>query len=108
VRIGQHSMVGGMTGVENDVIPYGLVIGDRARLSGLNLRGLQRRGFGKEAIQALRAAYRMLFANEGTLAERLEDVARHFVGVGPVVEIIDFIRADSSRTICQPKPANGG
>jgi UDP-N-acetylglucosamine acyltransferase len=108
VRIGQHSMVGGMTGVENDVIPYGLVIGDRARLSGLNLRGLQRRGFGKEAIQALRAAYRMLFANEGTLAERLEDVARHFVGVGPVIEIIDFIRADSSRTICQPKPANGG
>ncbi|HWK47881.1 MAG TPA: acyl-ACP--UDP-N-acetylglucosamine O-acyltransferase [Stellaceae bacterium] len=107
VRIGQQAMIGGMTGVENDVIPYGLVMGDRARLSGLNLRGLQRRGFGKDAIQSLRSAYRMLFAQEGTLAERLDDVARHFQGVGPVMEIVAFIRADSSRAICQPKPTNG-
>jgi UDP-N-acetylglucosamine acyltransferase len=102
-RIGQHAFVGGMTGVERDVIPYGMVVGDRARLVGLNLRGLQRRGFAKEDIQALRAAYRMLFAPEGTLAERLDDVTTHFGHIRPVEEIVGFIRADSSRAICQPE-----
>ncbi len=102
-RIGQHAFVGGLSGVERDVIPYGMVVGDRARLVGLNLRGLQRRDFAKEDIQALRSAYRMLFAPEGTLVERLEDVAKHFGQVGPVAEIVSFIRADSSRAICQPE-----
>lgn len=102
-RIGQHAFVGGLSGVERDVIPYGMVVGDRARLVGLNLRGLQRRDFAKEDIQALRSAYRMLFAPEGTLVERLDDVAKHFGQVGPVAEIVSFIRADSSRAICQPE-----
>ncbi|MGE5270593.1 MAG: acyl-ACP--UDP-N-acetylglucosamine O-acyltransferase, partial [Thiohalocapsa sp.] len=51
VRIGRHAMIGGMSGVERDVIPYGLVMGDRARLTGINLIGMQRRGFSREAIQ---------------------------------------------------------
>jgi UDP-N-acetylglucosamine acyltransferase len=101
-RIGRHAFVGGMTGVERDVIPYGMAIGDRARLVGLNLRGLQRRGFAKEEIQHLRAAYGLLFAPEGTLAERLEDVARQFPDAVAVQEIVGFIRADSSRAIVQP------
>jgi UDP-N-acetylglucosamine acyltransferase len=101
-RIGEHAFIGGMTGVERDVIPYGMAIGDRARLVGLNLRGLQRRGFAKEDIQGLRAAYRMLFAPEGTLVERVEDVARHFGHVRAAAEIVAFIRADSSRSFVQP------
>ncbi len=102
VRVGRHAMIGGMTGVENDVIPYGSVMGNRARLSGLNIVGLRRRKFNREIIQALRSAYRLMFAQEGTLAERLEDVSRRFEGNEPVMEIVDFIRADSSRSICQP------
>ncbi|HIJ64291.1 MAG TPA: acyl-ACP--UDP-N-acetylglucosamine O-acyltransferase [Rhodospirillaceae bacterium] len=103
VRVGRHVMVGGMTGVENDVIPYATVTGNRAHLSGLNLVGLKRRGFSREDIHELRNAYRLLFAPEGTMAERLEEVAIQFRDVAPVVEILDFIRADSSRAICQPK-----
>jgi UDP-N-acetylglucosamine acyltransferase len=103
VRIGQHAMVGGMTGVEGDVIPYGLVMGDRARLAGLNLVGLKRRGFSREEIHALRAAYRMLFAAEGTLAERLDDVTEMFGETKVVMDIVEFIRADANRPICQPK-----
>ena len=57
VRIGRHAMIGGMSGVERDVIPYGQVMGDRARLTGLNIIGMQRRGFSREDIQALRSAY---------------------------------------------------
>jgi UDP-N-acetylglucosamine acyltransferase len=102
VRIGKHAMIGGMTGVENDVIPYGSVIGNRARLSGLNIVGIKRRNFSRDEIHDLRKAYRLIFAHEGTLAERLEDVAEDFSNVEPVKEILDFIRKDSSRAICQP------
>lgn len=103
VRIGRHAMIGGMSGVESDVIPYGSVMGDRARLSGLNVVGLKRRGFTRDQIHGLRNAYRLLFAQEGTMQERLSDVAELFHEPGPVIDIIDFIRADSSRAICQPR-----
>ncbi len=103
VRIGKHAMVGGMTGVEQDVIPFGSVTGNRAALVGLNIVGLKRRGFGREAIHDLRAAYRLLFAQEGTLQERLDDVAVLFAANDVVMDIIEFMRVDSSRSICQPK-----
>ena len=103
VRIGAHAMVGGMTGVENDVIPYGSVMGNRAYLSGLNIVGLKRRGFTREDIHQLRNAYRLLFAAEGTMQERLADVSELFKDSVVVMEIINFINADSTRAICQPK-----
>ena len=107
VRIGQHAYVGGLTGVERDVIPYGLVIGDRARLTGLNMVGLQRRGFSREDIQALRSAYQMLFENgDGTLAERVERVAVRHGEAKPVRDLVAFMRADNARGFVQPK-ANG-
>jgi UDP-N-acetylglucosamine acyltransferase len=108
VRIGRHAMIGGMSGVERDVIPYGLVMGDRARLSGLNIIGMQRRGYSRDDIQTLRTAYNCLFGDTGTLAERADEVARRFAGVAPVDDVVAFIRADSSRALCQPKGANGG
>ena len=108
VRVGQHAFVGGMTGVERDVIPYGMVMGDRARLIGLNMVGLQRRGFSREDVQALRTTYQMLFENgNGTLVERVDAVAARFPTVKAVGDIIDFIRADNARGLVQPK-ANGG
>ena len=108
VRIGKHAMIGGMSGVERDVIPYGQVMGDRARLCGLNIIGMQRRGFSREDIQGLRNAYQILFSSDGTLSDRVTEAAERFTGIGPVDDIIDFIRADSSRAICQPKGANEG
>jgi UDP-N-acetylglucosamine acyltransferase len=106
-RIGDHAIIGGLTGVERDVIPYAMAMGDRARLVGLNLRGLRRRNFSKEDIQAMSAAYEALFASVGTMAERLEGVATQYAGVAPVMEIITFIRADSSRAFCQPEAGRG-
>lgn len=107
VRIGRYAMIGGMSGVENDVIPFGSVMGDRARLSGLNIIGLKRRGFSREDIHNLRTAYRLLFAQEGTMAERLDDVAGLYGKSQPVMDLVDFIRQDSARAICQPKPNQG-
>jgi UDP-N-acetylglucosamine acyltransferase len=108
VRIGRHAMIGGMSGVERDVIPYGQAVGNRARLTGLNIIGMQRRGFSREDVQALRTAYQLLFQSEGTLSNRVGETAARFAGIGPVEDIIQFIRADSSRAICQPKDSNGG
>ncbi len=102
VRIGRHAMVGGMSGVESDVIPYGSVTGNRAKLQSLNIVGLKRRNFSREQIHDLRRAYRLIFAEEGTLAERLVDVAELFSDHEPVMEIVNFIRTDASRAICQP------
>ena len=107
VRVGAHAMVGGMTGVENDVIPYGSVIGNRAFLSGLNIVGLKRRGFSRDEIHQLRNAYRLLFAVEGTMQERLADVSELFHDSIVVMDIINFINADSTRAICQPKSNPG-
>lgn len=103
VRIGEHAMIGGMSGVENDVIPYGSVKGERAHLAGLNLVGLERRGFKRDQIHSLRSAYRMLFSTEGTMAERLEDVADHYKDQSLVEGILQFMNARESRAFCQPK-----
>ena len=102
-RVGRHAMIGGKSAVISDVIPYGSVVGNRAYLSGLNIIGLKRRGFGRNEIHGLRAAYRLLFAQEGTMQERLVDVANMFADHEQVMEIVTFIRADSSRALCQPK-----
>jgi UDP-N-acetylglucosamine acyltransferase len=103
-RIGRHAFVGGMAGVNHDVIPFGNVWGNHAHLEGLNLVGLKRRGFPREVINTLRGAYRMLFAEEGTFQERLDDTAEAFAHSPEVMEIIAFVRAaDASRPITTPQ-----
>jgi UDP-N-acetylglucosamine acyltransferase len=102
-RVGAHSFLGGMSGLENDLIPYGMALGNRAHLSGLNLVGLQRRGFPREEIHKLRRAYRLLFAAEGTLMERVDDVAAEFRDHSIVQEIVAFIRAGGKRALCTPR-----
>ncbi|MCZ8183306.1 MAG: acyl-ACP--UDP-N-acetylglucosamine O-acyltransferase [Beijerinckiaceae bacterium] len=105
VRLGDHAFVGAMSGVGSDVIPYGMAVGESraAQLSGLNIVGLKRRGFSLDQVHDLRRAYRLLFAPEGTLKERVEDVASEF-GSHPLVhEILDFIREGGERSICTPR-----
>lgn len=103
VRIGPHAMIGGMTGVEADVIPYGLVKGERGFLAGLNLVGLERRGFAKEEINGLRAAFKQLFAGEGTLAERRAQVAEAHADRQLVTELLAFLTERGSRALTLPR-----
>ena len=102
-RIGAHAFLAGLSGLEHDLIPFGLAVGNRARLAGLNLVGLRRRGFTREAIADLRRAYRLLFAAEGTLTERVDDVAAAFSGSEHVRDILDFLRAGGNRALCTPQ-----
>ena len=106
-RIGKHSMIGGLSGVDSDVIPYGTVIGNRAYLSGLNIIGLKRRGFSKYIIQDLRKAYGLLFSSqEGTFSDRVKEVSEEFLDNEPIQEIVQFLKSEKSRSICKPKNAN--
>jgi UDP-N-acetylglucosamine acyltransferase len=91
VKIGAHAFIGGMTKVESNVIPFGMVTGNPGHLAGLNLVGMKRRGFDRESIHKVRAAYRMIFSNEGTLRERVEDASKIFDD--PLVtQVIEFVQ----------------
>lgn len=103
-RIGRGAMVGGMAGVVADVIPYGMVVGERGHLGGLNLTGLKRRGVGREMIHGLRAAYGEIFAaGEGTLQSRAAAVGAARQDNPLVRDVTDFIAADSSRSFTTPR-----
>ena len=101
-RIGDHAFIGGMATVTTDVIPYGSVVGNMAHLAGINVIGLKRRGFDKKDIRDLRAAYRLLFAQEGTFAERLNDTSQIYASNAAVMNIVNFIREQDKRPICMP------
>ncbi|WP_421759909.1 acyl-ACP--UDP-N-acetylglucosamine O-acyltransferase [Devosia sp.] len=106
VRIGAHAFIGAHSMIDSDVIPYGMAVGNRARLAGLNLVGLKRRKFDREAIHTLRAAYRMVFSTEGTLQERVEDAAKLFQDEPLVQEVVKFITSAADRPICLPGNAS--
>jgi UDP-N-acetylglucosamine acyltransferase len=97
VRIGRGAMVGGVSGVEADVIPFGAVMGNRARLTGLNVIGLKRRGVDKAHLHVVRGAFRKLFFGDQVFAERVALVRAEFAGEPLVDEILGFIEAPSKR-----------
>ncbi len=100
-RIGNFAFIGGMSAVTADVIPYGSVHGF-SRLVGLNIVGMKRRGLSRDKIHDLRNAYRLLFAQEGMFQERIQDVALQFASNHEVMEIVEFIRGASNRSIVLP------
>ena len=100
-RIGKLAMVGGMTGVLHDVIPYGLSIGNRNYLQGLNLIGLRRAKFDNKNILGLSKAYKEIFATEN-LADNLSKL-NGVIKENPLVkDVIEFITKDKKRSICTP------
>ena len=102
-RVGRYAFIGGGAAVNSDVIPYGIVWGNHARLEGLNLIGLKRNGFSREQINTLRAGFRALFAREGgTFRSRVDALADEFSGSPEVLEIVDFIRAEPLRPLVLP------
>lgn len=106
VRIGEHAIIGGMSGVENDVIPFGRVKGERAYLQGLNLIGLERRGFEKEEVRKLQRAFNQLFGDEGTMDQRIESVGQDFGDDDTIMAIIEFAKAKTKFPLCQPPRKN--
>jgi len=102
VRIGRGAIIGAVTMVTNDVIPYGLVQAPRGELDGLNLVGLKRRGVGRSDITALRAAFQMLAQGEGTFHDRAERLGKE-TDSDYVREIVAFVMGDSDRSFLTPR-----
>jgi UDP-N-acetylglucosamine acyltransferase len=95
-------MIGGVTGVVSDVIPFGVAVGDRAVLEGLNVIGMRRRKFTKERLHAMRSFYQKLFHGPGIFAERLEAAKAEPSCDPAATEILDFIGAKNHRSLCFP------
>ena len=103
VRVGRGAMIGGMSGVESDVIPYGMVMGERASLAGLNLVGMKRHNLPREEIHALRNFFKKLFTeSDKSFIARVDSLSANF-DQAVVQEVVSFIKAESSRSFCQPK-----
>ncbi|MDA9361689.1 MAG: acyl-ACP--UDP-N-acetylglucosamine O-acyltransferase [Ascidiaceihabitans sp.] len=102
VRIGRGAIVGAVTMVTNDVIPYGLVQAPRGALDGLNLVGLKRRGVARVDITALRAAFQMLAQGDGTFHNRVERLGAE-TDSAYVQEIVDFVTGDTDRSFLTPR-----
>ena len=100
-RIGKMAMIGGMTGVLRDVIPFGLSIGNRNSLQGLNLIGLRRAKFENKDILGLSEAYKEIFATKN-INENISKLNGSFQENPLVKEVIEFISKDKKRSICTP------
>ena len=100
-RIGKMAMIGGMTGVLHDVIPYGLSTGNRNSLQGLNLIGLRRAKFENKDILGLSDAYKEIFATKN-LTENISKLNGSYQANPLVKNVIDFITKDKKRSICTP------
>ena len=101
IRIGKFAMIGGICAVIRDVIPYGLVHGNRSVLQGINLIGLRRNNISNQDIALLGKAYKEIFKSEN-LSENLKDLSEDFKNNNLVIEILKFIQKDKKRPICTP------
>jgi UDP-N-acetylglucosamine acyltransferase len=108
VRVGEGAMIGGLSGVTRDVIPFGFAFGPKAELVGLNMVGLKRRGHGRADLHRLRQCYRALFLGTGEFRERLAAVAADYAADPLVGKIVDFLRAGGSRPPMMPARVRGG
>lgn len=105
-RIGRRAFVGGMTGVTGDLIPFGMVTGNRAKLRGFNIVGLKRAGVSRSELLALRTAYKAIFGPGGSVIENAEVARASFADNAAVNEIIDFLTTAGKRHFIVP--ASGG
>lgn len=109
IRIGRKAMIGGMTGVENDVIPYGMVVGERGNLAGLNLIGMERSGVDKDVITQIRHAFKDLFESaDAPFSQRVEKVANDYQNIELAQEIVNFVRNKGKFGLCMPKASSNG
>ena len=100
-RIGRLAMIGGMTGVLKDVIPFGLSFGNRNYLKGINIIGLRRKKYDNKKIMELNEAYKKIFSSNN-LQENLSKINGEYQGNDLVKEVTNFIEKDKKRPICTP------
>lgn len=101
-RIGRNAFIGGLTAVNYDVIPYGMLNGNPGILAGLNIVGMTRAGIDRATIHRVRKAFKQIFEGEGNIRTNAAAIRDEYVDCREVIEILDFIAADSDRAISSP------
>ena len=107
-RIGHHAFIGGGSALGGDVIPFGIVSGNRAMLRGLNVVGMKRAGMARSDILNLRKAVRTIFKPGNEVTANLEEARQEFAGSALVAEVIEFIENRGKRYLCVPPLGTGG
>jgi UDP-N-acetylglucosamine acyltransferase len=102
-RVGHHAFIGGMTGVFADLIPYGMAVGDRAGLRGLNIIGMKRSGLSRPEIHALRNAFKMIFDSAAPMRQNLDAAAAKYAAFDTVRDVIDFMSYRGKRAYLTPR-----
>src|SRR5690606_1900798 len=105
-RIGRQAFVGGLSGVAYDVIPYGMLNGNPGVLSGLNVVGMTRAGIPRETIHKVRRAYKEIFEGDEAIRVAAANIREKYLDCPEVIEILDFIAADSDRALSSPNRNN--
>jgi UDP-N-acetylglucosamine acyltransferase len=108
VRVGDNAFLGGCSAVVGDVIPYGIAVGNRAKLRGFNIIGMKRSGMARSEIQTMRRAYRLIFDPAHPVAENVEKAKVEFSDSPVVMKIIDFISTRDKRYYTVPPLKGGG
>jgi UDP-N-acetylglucosamine acyltransferase len=106
-RVGSQAMIGGVTGVRGDIIPFGMANGQHAFLDGLNIVGMRRRKFTRERLHRVRAFYQDLFHGRGAFADRLAALQGERDSDPAIGEILDFLGTDAKRPLVLPKQSGG-
>lgn len=103
-RVGDHAMVASQTAVDSDVIPFGIAVGNRARLTGINVIGMERRGFSGDSISRLRSLYRELFRGRGVFKDRLDIARLSYDASTEASQIFAFLDTAGRNGVCQASP----
>lgn len=107
-RVGRHAFVGGLSGVSNDLIPYGMLNGNPGILSGLNVVGMTRAGIERSVIHRVRRAYKDIFEGPESIRINARTIRDDYLDCPQAIEILDFIEADAERALSTPNRAGKG
>ncbi|MGA1804375.1 acyl-ACP--UDP-N-acetylglucosamine O-acyltransferase [Rhizobium sp. HT1-10] len=105
-RVGRQAFIGGLSAVNYDVIPYGMLNGNPGILGGLNVVGMTRAGIERPVIHIVRRAFKTIFEGEGSIRENAAAIRSEYVDCAEVMQILDFIAADSDRALSSPHRGN--
>ncbi|MDA9930123.1 acyl-ACP--UDP-N-acetylglucosamine O-acyltransferase [Alphaproteobacteria bacterium] len=100
-RVGDHAMIGSQSAVDSDVIPFGIAVGNRARLTGINVIGLSRRGFDDATVLTLRRLYRDLFRGSNVYSQRLQTARQTYSDSAEAAEVFTFLDKAGRNGVCQ-------
>ena len=107
-RVGRQAFIGGLSAVAYDVIPYGMLNGNPGILGGLNVVGMSRAGIERSAIHVVRRAYKQIFEGDGSIRVNAAAIRDEYLDCPQVIEILDFIGAESERALSSPARAQKG